>query len=357
MSQPTSCSWPLVSVGGLLLLSLCAWSCAGDDKDASTPNVDLEWKPLSGDYLGQEQPGAEPLLFAPGLVSTGLSERDMAISPDGNELYFTTVLGSSYTFSAIVEFRRSQGSWKGPQVVSFSGHYMDLEPALSHDGEQMFFVSRRPTQEGDEPSDNEDIWVVERIEDGWGVPRNLGAPINSPQPEFFPSVTRDGTLYFTRKGEDGTESIYRSRLSQGSYNEPEVLGPEVNSARTRFNAFIAPDESYLIVCLWGADDGLGGSDYYVVFRTPDDVWGEPVNLGAKINTADGQEWSPYVSPDGRYFFFMASRPSIERRYSPEKLSYEEIQRLHDQPMNGNFDIWWVDAGFIEELRPGMSQNR
>ncbi|MEJ2086046.1 MAG: hypothetical protein P8Y44_10280, partial [Acidobacteriota bacterium] len=259
MSQPTSCSRPLVSIVGLLLLSLCAWSCAGDDKDALTPNVDLEWKPLSGDYLGQEQPGAEPLLFAPGLVSTGLSERDMAISPDGNELYFTTVLGSSYTFSAIVEFRRSQGSWKGPQVASFSGHYMDLEPALSHDGEQMFFVSRRPTQEGDEPSDNEDIWVVERIEDGWGVPRNLGAPINSPQPEFFPSVTRDGTLYFTRKGEDGSESIYRSRLSQGSYDEPEVLGPEVNSARTRFNAFIAPDESYLIVCLWGADDGLGGS--------------------------------------------------------------------------------------------------
>ena len=334
----------------LLVVLLASLACSPPVEQSAQAPLELEWKPLTGEYLGQEPPGMEPEVFAHGLVSTGLSERDMAITPDGTELYFTTVLGSSYTFSAIVGYRQIDGAWKGPEVVSFSGNYMDLEPALSADGNRMFFVSRRPRAGEGEPLDNEDIWVVGRLEEGWGVPENLGSPINTDQPEFFPSVTRDGTLYFTRRGEDRTESIYRSRLSDDTYTEPERLGPEVNSAQTQFNAFIAPDESYLIVCLWGAEDSLGGVDYYVVFRSPDDVWSRPVNLGPTINTAEGQEWSPYVSPDGKYFFFMASRPSIESRYSPERLGYKDILRLHNEPKNGNFDIWWVDAAFIEQLR-------
>ncbi len=332
----------------VLLLSMACGPSA--EQTTQAPPRELEWKLITGKYLGQDPPGMEPELFAPGFVSTGLSERDLAITPDGRELYFTTVLGSSYTFSAIVVYRQIDGAWNGPEVVSFSGNYMDLEPALSADGDRMYFVSRRPREGQGEPMDNEDIWVVDRLEEDWGMPRNLGSPINTGQAEFFPSVTRDGTLYFTRREEDRTESIYRSRLLDGVYGEPEKLGPEVNSAQTQFNAFIAPDESYLIVCLWGAEDSLGGADYYVVFRSPEDVWSKPMNLGPTINTADGQEWSPYVSPDGKYFFFMASRPSIKSRYSPERLTYRDILRLHNEPKNGNFDIWWVDSAVIEELR-------
>ena len=336
---------------GAAILLFLGLSCTPVDRSEPTPADRPTVRALTGDSLGQEPPGSVPEIFAPGLVSTGLSERDMAITPDGNELYFTTVLGGSYTFSAIVGFHRRDGQWNGPEVVSFSGNYMDLEPALTADGKQMFFVSRRPVVGSGEPSDNEDIWVVAREEGGWGTPRNLGPPINTDQPEFFPSLTRTGTLYFTRKGEDGVESIYRSTYYEGVYSEPEKLGPEVNSAQTQFNAFIAPDESFLIVCLWGAEDSLGGVDYYVVFRSPEDEWSQPVNLGPTINTVEGREWSPYLSPDGKYIFFMASRPSIEERYSEDRLSYEDLRRLHNEPRNGNFDIWWVDASIVERLRP------
>jgi len=338
-------------IGLMCTIAVATLSCSSGLEEAPSSPGASRLDVLTGEYLGQTPPGMTPELFAPGLVSTGLSERDMAIAPDGTEIYFTAVLGSSYTFSAIVGFQRLDGQWQSPEVVSFSGSYMDLEPALSADGRQMFFVSRRPVVGSGEPLDHEDIWVVDRDGDGWGLPRNLGAPINTPQAEFFPSVTRDGTLYFTRRGEDRVESIYRSRRSNGVYTEPEKLGPHVNSAQTRFNAFVAPDESFLIVCLWGAEDSLGGSDYYVVFRSPEDEWTEPINLGPVINTAEGQEWSPYVSPDGKYFFFMASRPSIEARHARQRLTYEDLLRLHGEPMNGNFDIWWVDATIIQRLRP------
>jgi hypothetical protein len=192
---------------------------------------------------------------------------------------------------------------------------------------------------------------MERMDNGWSEPANLGPPVNSESPEFFPSLTLDGTLYFTRRGDDRSETIYRSRFVDGAYAEPEELGAEVNSGQTQFNAFIAPDESYLVVCVWGREDSLGGVDYYVVFRSPEDRWSEPINLGAEINMAEGAEWSPYVSPDGQYFFFMSSRATIEERHSAERLDYADLQRLHDLPMNGNSDIWWVNAEVITRLRP------
>jgi Tol biopolymer transport system component len=340
-----------VWVGVIACVAASAMSCSPAVDEPVVEARSEQFYELTGDYLGQELPGLTPRLFAPGIVSTGLSERDMAITPDGDEIYFSGVIGANHNFSAILVVKRVEGWWSKPEVAPFSGHYMDLEPAISPDGQRLFFLSNRPLPGSSEPLGSEDIWVMERTEEGWGEPANLGPPVNSSAPEFFPSVTRDGTLYFTRRGEGRSETIFRSRFVDGAYSEPEELGPEVNSGQTQFNAFIAPDESYLIVCVWGRDDSLGGVDYYVVFRSPEDVWSEPINLGEGINMAEGGEWSPYVSPDGRYFFFMSSRATIQEKHSPERLDYADMQRLHDLPMNGNSDIWWVDAEVINRLRP------
>lgn len=342
-------AWSGVTPG--LLVAGMALSCAPAGAPEARQPAPAAAIALTGDYLGQEPPGAEPRLFAPGIVSTGLAERDVAMTPDGDEFYFTATAGSRFGHTAVVVVRRVDGRWTEPEVASFSGRYLDMEPALSADGSRLYFMSKRPTVGGDPAAANEDIWTVERQADGWGEPVSLGAPVNTDAAEFFPSVTRDGTIYFTRRGDDRQESIYRSRWLDGAYQETEMLGPEVNSAPSQFNAFIAPDESYLIVCNYGREDSLGGIDYYVVFRSPDDRWSAPVNMGDTVNTAEGQEWSPYVSPDGRYLFFMSSRTPEVAGSEPAELSYAALARWHDEPMNGNSDIWWVDAGFIEELRP------
>lgn len=340
--------WIIAAFLGLWVL---VSGCEPSRTDKPVAEAESEPEALAGEFLGQKPPGIEPALFAPGIVSTGLSERDMAITPDGRELYYTAVLGSRFNFSAILVVRQVDGQWRHPEVAAFSGQYSDLEPTISPDGQRFFFVSRRPLPGSSEQLENEDIWVADRQEGGWGEPYNLGEPINSPEAEFFPSITRDDTMYFTRRGEDRTEAIYRSQWLDGAYQKPERLPDEVNSAPTQFNAFIAPDESYLIVCSWGREDSLGGVDYYVVFRSPEDEWSGPFNLGDRVNTTEGQEWSPYVSPDGKYFFFMSSRATIENRHSPIRLSPSDLQRIHQEPMNGNSDIWWVDAKIIEELRP------
>ena len=302
---------------------------------------------FAGPYLDQSPPGDEPTLFAPGIVSDGLNNRDMAITPDGREIYWSSNL-RNFDVSVILYSKLTDKGWSDPEVAPFSRDpgYVYYEPALSPDGSRLFFVA------SEVGSELNDIWVMDRDGAGWGKPQKMDAPINSPGKEYFPSLTRDGTMYFTREGgTPGMESIFRSRLIDGRYTEPEKLPDNVNCGKSHFNAFIAPDESYIIVPVWGREDSLGSIDYYIVFRNENDEWSEPLNMGSKINTPGAKEYTPYVSPDGKYFFFMSAR-SPGQPESPQKgFSTDYLEKLHSKPENGNSDIYWIDAGIIEELRP------
>ena len=344
MMRRTGTRWTTVVAVWLLWVAGC------------TPRSE-EFPTLTGAYLGQVPPGDTAELFAPGIVSTGMYTRDIAMLPDGSEIYFGVLLGR---FNTILETHQVNGRWTKPEVAPFArdSRFFNLEPAISPDGRRFFFLStrvpadREPAAEEIRSWTNQDIWVMDRSEGGWGEPYNLGPPVNTEGSEFFPSVTRDGTLYFTRGIDSTRESyIYRSRFVDGRYQEPEKLGSQVNSTSMQFNAFISPDESYLIVCTPRREDSRGGTDYYVVFRSEDDTWSEPVNMGDAVNTPADGEYSPYVSPDGKYFFFMSTRPLPEEAI-PDTLTRDFLLRYRTQPGSGNAAVYWIDAGFIEKLRPG-----
>ncbi len=328
---------------GLSLVLVVA--CAPADR----PQGEVDPFPiLRGDYLGQALPDSQPEIFAPGIVSTGLETRDMAMTPDGNEMYFSVFSGGQ---AMIMMTTRSDGVWSQPVVAPFSGEYLDAEPCISPDGSQFFFLSTRP-REGQEPKAGwvyQDIWVMDREGKEWGAPRNLGAPVNTDAPEFFPSVTSDGTIYFTREGEDRKSMTYRARRVDGVYTEPELLPAQVNLGANRFNVFVAPDESFVIVPAIGGPESLGGADYYVVYRNDDDTWQEPVNLGPTINNTAGKEWSASLSPDGKFFFFMSARTVVDQTGSLAGTSLSDLVERGTQPGRGSPAIWWVEA---EGVLPG-----
>lgn len=327
-------------------------SCTAPPSDSTNPSRTTP--ALTGEYLGQPLPGDEPEVFAPRIVTTGIYTRDVAMTPDGSEIYFGVLFGS---IAAIIETHVGEnGVWTPPEVASFSrdSRFFNLEPHISPDGSTFLFLSTRvesPRPEELRSWANQNIWVMKREGEAWGDPYPLGPPINSDEAEFFPSMTLDGTLYFTRGLGGGRESyIYRSRLVAGRYQEPERLGPEVNSTSNQYNAFIAPDESYLIMSTGGREDTYGGSDYYVVFRDEGDRWSDPINLGDRVNTATNGEMSPYVSPDDRFFFFMSNRP-FPLTTLPDTLTWTYLRGFRDLPETGNPGIYWMDASFIRDLRP------
>jgi hypothetical protein len=203
------------------------------------------------------------------------------------------------------------------------------------------------------PAQNDmDLWIMDRVEGGWANPRPLPPPVNTERAEYFPSLTATGVLYFTSDLGAGTPSaIYRSRPTEDGWTEPERLPAEVNAGQNRYNAFVAPDESYLIVPIAGRDDSRGGTDYYACFRDADDNWSGPFHLGFAVNSPTGQEWSPYVSPDGKYFFFMGSRLPQRAPGAEGPLTLPEIRAMSGAIENGQPNIYWVEADLIEALRP------
>lgn len=306
-------------------------------------------------YLGQEPPGMTAKIFMPGLVTTGLPTRDMAITPDGKEMYFT-VHGSTFIFSTILCTKFVDGKWTKPEVAPFAQNakYAYTEPCISPDGKKMYFVSNRSKTSPSGEKESYDVWMMDRINDKWSEPINIGEPINSPTDEYFPSVTNNGTIYFTREAADRSNAIYRSRLVNGKYSEAEKLPEQINFGADRFNAFIDPEEKYLIVSVYRAKDGKGAADYYIVFRNSDDTWQTPINMGEKVNS-QFNEYSPYVTRDGKYFFFMSMKPDDNLFKENENFSYDWLQKIHNSPGNGNNAMYWIDAQFINELKTNSSK--
>ena len=331
----------------ILLLFACSPSLS--QEEGSSP---LDAFPaLSGPYLGQAPALAEPVVFAPGIVSTGFGERDVAMMPDGSEIYWA-VVGGQYLWTTVLFSRLVEGEWTEPAIAPccVEAEYMHLEPHITPDGAHFMWLSNRP---GPGPNNGgQEIWVMDREGSGWGEPYPLPEIINSAGSEFFPSVTRDGTLYFTRSPAGGGENrIWRSRLVDGEYQEPELLPQEVNAGRSRYNAFVDPDERYLILGIVGLEDTFGGTDHYIVFRNEDDQWSQPVNLGPSVNTPSGFEYSPYVSPDGEFFFFMSQRTDLDRLAPGGVFDARALRGMVGEPENGEWDIYWMDAAFLEALRP------
>ncbi len=311
---------------------------------------------LRGPYLGQKPPGTTPVLFATGIVSTGLSERDVAVGSDGREIYYGLTLGPITT---IMVSREREGRWTEPETASFASNpaFMHFEPALAHGGGKILFLSNRPPR-GREVKPGwqyQNIWASDRSDEGgWSEPFELESGINTDDFEFFPSVTRQGTLYFTRsKPGDLKTTIYRSRLAGGKYLPPEPLPSQINGRQDAYNACISPDESYLVACVAGKRDGAGPAtpNYQVFFRDADDSWSEGIPLGAEINRPGARASSPALSPDGRFFFFASDARTQRDGAATERLSYARLLELHNSPGNGNSDIYWVDAELIRRLRP------
>jgi D-alanyl-D-alanine carboxypeptidase len=277
-----------------------------------------------GPYLGQKPPGTSPEVFGPGIVSTEQREFNIIISPDGKEIYFSRTTAGSPT--AIMVVLERNGRWTEPQIAPFSGTYSDMDPSMSPDGRMIFFGSTRPS--GKENAEGCDIWVTQRTSSGgWSEPRDAGDTVNTAKNENYPVMAKSGNLYFQSNGHGGRGGldIFRSEYKDGLYGKPENLGKAVNSGHNDFDAFVDPDESYIIFSSADRPEGFGSGDLYISFRKSDGRWTPAQNMGAGINSPS-LEYCPKVSPDGRFLFFSSGR-------------------------SGRGDVYWVDAKIIEQLRP------
>lgn len=297
-----------------------------------------------GEYLGQSPPGLDPIVFAPEIISTGLDELNSVFYPDGNEFYFSI---RNPNFSTIFISKRSNDQWSIPEPISFTTKDNDIDISISPDGKKLYFSSNRITKHSEETKSNFDIWYCNREGNNWGNPINLGNDINSQSDDFYPIATRTGTIFFnSQRAGLGTNDIYKSGLINGKYLPAEKLDKEINTEFREFDAYVDPDQTFIIFAS-DRPGGFGQSDLYISFRTDDNEWSQSINMGPKINGI-GNEFSPYLSPDGNYLFYTRQTwTSVTDPDEPLNRDYyfKALNRFDN--LLGN--IWWVDSKIIKEL--------
>jgi Tol biopolymer transport system component len=291
------------------------------------------------------QPIVEARLFGEGIISTADDELNAVFAPDGKSIYFCKNIQSA-RLGIIVVSHFANGKWGTPEVASFSGQYCDYDPFFSADGSKLFFISNRPAP-GSSAKPNFDIWMVEKTQGGWSEPKNIGSPINTEGDEYYPSLSADGTIYFSanRQGSKGGFDLYRSKLVEGKYAEPENLGENVNSQFGEIDSYIAPDHSFIVFASYGRPDSLGGGDLYISYNK-DGTWSAAKNLGPRINSS-AREYCPIGSPDGRYFFFTSFRSLFDKPLEKRLNSQEFLKSLRGA-RNGLGDVYQIDISALEQ---------
>jgi WD40-like Beta Propeller Repeat len=284
-------------------------------------------------------PPATASLFNEIAVNTALRERDFALSPDGTELFYTLQAPQGNFQTILYLTKDSKGKWSKPEIAPFAGKYSDLEPAFTADGKKLFFASNRPLT-GHATKDF-DIWCVEKKGNKWSEPFNLGEPVNTSTDEFYPSITLSGNLYFTAayKNAVGKEDIYLSTFVKGKYMTPVPLDTAVNSLTYEFNAFVSPDEQFIIFTSYGRTDDKGRGDLYMSMKDSVGKWQPARNL-ALLNS-DKMDYCPFVSFDKKKLFFTSERHAIKGSYPDKPATFEELVANFSGSLNGGGNIYWI----------------
>jgi Tol biopolymer transport system component len=266
---------------------------------------------------GFETPSYADFTFGPPTnlgptVNSSSDDGGPSMSPDGCTVYFHSNRAGGYGgWDLYVATRESKDDeWARPVNLGalVNSSYLEGVPCISADGLSLYFNSNRPGGFG-----SYDLWMTTRatLSDLWGPPANLGPTVNRSSSDLNPNLSSDGlSLYFasSRPGGYGDLDIYMTTRAtkNGSWELPVNLGPAVNSPSPDYQPSVSTDGLSLFFAS-ERPGGYGEVDIYMTTRaTKNDPWGPPVNLGPPVN-GSGANFTPNISGDSRILYFTSTR--------------------------------------------------
>jgi hypothetical protein len=336
---PSAASWPVRVLGicfvlpALALVVLRAGAAVGPlgaASEAAGAN-----RPGAGGHVSPVNLGA--------VINTAQREAEPSFTADGRTMVFNCQSGDLCVSHLTGSWE--EGSWTPPQRLAapISTEYEEVEPLINAAGDKLYFMSTRPGGRLQaipllSPFVNvlrvvntlatarlgrslwgglglSDVYVSYRVDGVWSAPQNLndaaGEPhLNTPFADHCLFFSADGSEAFwtsTRPGGFGADDIWTSRRIDGTWTEPENLGPTINGPGSEHTSIPTPDGRALYVTATRTA-GFGGEDIYVTTRAADSggTWGPLHNLGPLVN-GPGDDRCPAWTPDRKIFLFDAVR--------------------------------------------------
>jgi len=237
-------------------------------------------------------------------INTAEDEYLPVATADESTLIFTRKINNNEDFYKSDKLKN--GKWNNAVYLSNEINtpaYNEGAQSISQDGKYLFFTGcNRPDGLG-----RCDIYISQKKGDDWGKPFSLSAPLNTTGWEAQPSISADGrTLYFVsnRRGGYGGYDIWKSQLTENGWGEPVNMGANINTEYDEQSPFIHPDNSTFYFCSNGWP-GMGNKDLFISRLDKDGNWQKPENLGSPINSS-GDENGLTLTANGAYAFFSSN---------------------------------------------------
>ena len=165
-----------------------------------------------------------------GGLNTEYDEGACTFSPDQRTMYFTqcTTDPNYPRYAQVMTSARSDAAWAKATKLDISKDTLSsfAHPAVSPDGQWLYFVSDMPGGQG-----GQDLWRIRLTTNGLGEMENLGEAINTAGNECFPTFRPNGDLYFSSDGHIGLGGldVYVARQNMAQQWTIEHPGFPLNS--------------------------------------------------------------------------------------------------------------------------------
>ena len=245
-----------------------------------------------------------------GDVNTEDDEGVISFSPDGTTMYLSKARRepNADTSVEIYTSTRTGAQWSAPQKYEITADTLSAfgHPAVSPDGEYLYFVSDMPGGYG-----GKDIWRIS-LTDKEGSLENLGVQINTPGDEMFPYIRENGDLYFSSDGHPGMGGldIFKARMNSSGMWQIENMKAPINSSADDFGITFGEEETGFFSSNRG--DGRGYDNIYSFELPSIRVWisgtvldkdDEPVpDAIIRIVGNDGSNQKEVARKDGSFRF-------------------------------------------------------
>lgn len=178
----------------------------------------------------------------------------------------------------------------------------------------LIFTSRRDgalgAQEVNLGTNHSDIYETKLDKNGkWSTPVLLPPAISSPVNEGRGWVSKKGDMiFFTRcpeeKGKQNKCGLYMAKKQGSTWGEAQRL--PFNNDTVQFGHPSLSADGKVLYFVSKMNGGYGGADIWSCsYDAKGNVWGQPVNAGAAVNT-EGDELYPTISDDGKKLYFSSN---------------------------------------------------
>lgn len=187
--------------------------------------------------------------------------------------------------------------------------YIESKPVISPDGTRLYFARKNTPNNIGGKRDDQDIYVTDMIGKEWSYAHNMDLPLNDKGPNGICSVSPDGNtiLVINAYHDDGSveNGVSVSRNKSTGWSFPRKQDIEDYHNLSEYQDYFLSNSGKVLISAVQRNDSNGDQDLYVSFKTGENSWSKPVNMGSVINSPK-VEFAPFLASDNKTLYFASN---------------------------------------------------